>query len=139
MKKLLTLLLVLGALLTSCVPSSVHEEIKRENDSLRQVNEKMVAMLATLMSNQEEPYSGRKYSEQEALDKVRDYYEFYRRDYKYRGPKVRRKGTSPNEFVVSVEELLKSLVEIGGSYDAKVYNLTFDAEGKYKMEPDYNP
>ena len=61
------------------------------------------------------------------MDYLKDYYEFYLRDLKFKDAKIRR--TADNEFLISLTECLK---KIDHCY-AKVWTLTINKDGTYTM------
>ena len=67
-------------------------------------------------------------TEDRALEIIKDDYEFYNRNYKYRGVKLRRKG--PAEFWVSLEECHKKMLEFD-SWSARVKTLTVNEDGTF--------
>ena len=86
--------------------------------------------------------TGKYYSEAEAIDFVKDYYNFYNADYIVKNIRVRR--ISNNKFQVSLEEMSKNIMEIKESiaklkgeevkWDSNNYTLTIFNENNYILK-----
>ena len=140
-----TLYLILATiLLVGCVSQSEYDKLQEDNKKLKEENEIQFARIALLTSKVDELENEKVksqikknrikwYSDKQALNYVKDYYEFYNADSKYRGVKLRR--VTDNEFRISLEECPKK----GGFSDndffwtARVYRLTIDNKGNYDM------
>ncbi|PBN47166.1 hypothetical protein [Capnocytophaga sputigena] len=71
------------------------------------------------------------YTEKQAMQYMRDYYDFYKSDKKYRVLDARK--VSSNVFHVKVEEAYTS-DPYSNLYFSRVYVLTILPDGKYKVE-----
>lgn len=120
------------AILTSCVPKSDYDQLKAENERLREEVESLQSEKRE-REEQERLESLKQHSEEEALRLIKDYYEFYNANMIYRKPKVRR--VSSNVFKISLEECTKK----GGFSDqdffwhSRVINLTINSDGTYNV------
>lgn len=137
MKKILYLSLT-TILLIGCVSQSEYDKLQEENEKLKQENEMQLEKIVSLTSKLEELENEKIkaeieknkvkwYSKDEAMNYVKDYYQFYKTDLYFKNAKTRR--VSDNEFLISLTECLKS---VDHCY-SKVYRLTIDKEGNYKM------
>jgi hypothetical protein len=137
-----------------CEPRAELETLKAENERLKLQQDSLVGKLdsvaklkdslallvpkpkvpkATPSDNGESaPRGGGYYTEQEALDYVEDYYDYYRTDYVYRNPRVRR--ISGNEFNVSLQERMGDVSgEFSWHWEGVVWRLTVKNKSTYLM------
>ncbi len=115
-----TLYLILSTiLLVGCVSQSEYDKLQEENTRLKQEIEKIKVGI--------EKNNIKWYSKDQAMNYLKDYYEFYQTDLKFKNAKIRR--ISDNEFLISLKECLK---DIDYCY-AKVWTLTIDNKGNYTM------
>ena len=137
LKKLLYIISVF-TLLTNCVSKSKHEDLKNKNLELRQKLNKVEKELKQYKLKETEqrlndlalPYV----TEKQALAYIKDNYEFFERDKKYKNVKLRR--SSKNSFVVALDECGCIPVSAcynfpGDCFNAVVKTLTIYAGGKY--------
>ena len=127
-----------------CVSQSEYDKLQEENKKLKEKNSIQFARIALLTSELDELEREKEkaqieknrikwYSDDQALNYVKDYYEFYNTDNKFRNVKIRR--VTDNEFRVSLEECTKkaSFSNDDFFWNARVYRLTIDNKGKYDM------
>ena len=71
-------------------------------------------------------------TDEEALEYLKDYYSFYKEDFIYRNPKVRKRG--PNNFQISLEETSsKKEFQEEFFWDHQVYRLIVHENGEYDI------
>ena len=75
------------------------------------------------------------YTEDQADQYLKDYYEFYKRDWVYQRPQFRR--TDDNKFVISLEEDGKAFNSLRPMWQSRVYELVINANGTYDLSPYY--
>ncbi len=137
-----------------CEPRAELETLKAENERLKLQQDSLVGKLDSVAklkdslallvpkpkvpkaapsdNGESAPSGGGYYTEQEALDFVDDYYDYYRTDYYYQSPRVRR--ISGNVFNVSLQECMT----INGSrsnclWSGVVWRLTVKNKSTYLM------
>ena len=74
-------------------------------------------------------------SEAQAKQYVKDYYAFYKRDWRYKNLQVRR--TDKNSFIISLMESQRHVADDDFFYSSHVYRLTVSQDGSYVMENNY--
>lgn len=148
MKKVLYLILFLG--LTGCVSKSKYEKLESDYQTLIMEKQTIETDLASVQQNyyqvksdyeeileskrrEEIERNSKKYiSETEALGYIRDYYNFYNADKKFRNVQLRR--TDKNRFKVSLEEVTAKFSDNEFFYHSVVYNLIVNNDKTYKVE-----
>jgi hypothetical protein len=136
--KRIVLLSLIAILFVNCVSKTEYEKLEMEKEKLTNENLLQFAKIEFLNSKikefeqEKEKAETQKnkikwYSNKQALNYLKDYYDFYQTDLKFKDEKIRR--VSDNEFKISLTECLKKM----NHCYAKVYTLTIDNKGKYTM------
>lgn len=76
--------------------------------------------------------STKTFSEEEAINTINDYYDFYERNYVIRNVKVRRKSNS--SFWVSYEKVNRKFVDQDFHYNSETKTLEFYENGNYQLK-----
>jgi hypothetical protein len=131
-------------LLFSCVSQTKYDELLEENKQLKEENgiqSTRIMMFEVKVEELEEEKRNvqiektkiKWYSDEQALGYVKDYYEFYNSDNRFRNVKIRR--VTDNQFRVSLEECTKKAEFSNDDFfwNARVYRLTIDNKGNYDM------
>lgn len=81
--------------------------------------------------------STKKYSEEEALEYIKDYYDYYHADHVYRNARARR--ITNNKFDISLEECINKTDFADNEFfwSSKVLVLSIKGNGKYHVEEKY--
>lgn len=136
-------LLIISLTMVGCISKSDYQELKVENDILKAENErlKVESDSLTVILNQVKEELGeiikvkqakKYYSEFQAKNYLKDYYEFYESGLIYRNVKIRR--IENNKFVFSFEVADKSaLTERFPSWWDVVKYLTINNDGTYLL------
>ncbi|UUV22621.1 DUF3450 domain-containing protein [Paenimyroides aestuarii] len=146
-------------LLISCVPKDKYKQLEEENNSLQfeidnqnmtlavqsqdiENYKKQIERLEEQKSEIEKELikykpkgktlSSKTFSEQEAINTVNDYYNFYERDYVIRNVKVRRQTNA--SFWVSYEKVNRKFAENDFHYNAETKVLEFYDDNKYQLK-----
>jgi hypothetical protein len=139
MKTHKALMIILVLLIVGCgVPLKEHEQLIKENDSLKNKIETLEIKYNKLIQEKfqlEIEQKKKKFvTESEALGYLKDYYEFYDANNIFRNPKVRR--VDKNAFIISLEECLKK----GGFsnknffWSSTVKKLVVNNDGTYSLK-----
>jgi|GEM_PF-3426912 len=124
--------------LGSCVPKSNYDKLKLEYNKLKSENDSLKTSLKSQNNKgnrkrvKQAQTSSKLYSDEDALEFVKDYYDFYNANYKYRNARVRR--ISNNEFLISLEECDKDLTSNESFWNARVRTLTIKDDGTYHIQ-----
>lgn len=147
MKKIYLLAVIL---LSSCVPKEKYEKLKEEKLALEKTrdslsfwlresktkNKQYIEELSSIKKKRKKTVKkNKRYSNDNALKYLRDHYKFYRRDYTFKEPKIRRK--SNNEFVISLKEVDNEFKNVEQFYSARVCLLTINNDGTYILDLHY--
>jgi hypothetical protein len=149
---------VLVAFLTiSCVLKSDYHSLKASRDSLRIENDSIKQKLSKYISTDKIKSNGiletlveqskrrvtrseppaelivKYYTDDEALETVKDWYSFYRADYLFQNERIRR--MSANTFLISLSEAYKTSADMKELWSAVVWKLTIKNDGRYSVEP----
>ncbi|KAF9659602.1 hypothetical protein ABHQ57_03945 [Tenacibaculum sp. ZH5_bin.1] len=136
-------------LLSSCVPKEKYEKLKEEKIALEKTrdslsfwlrisekqNRQYIKELSNIKKKKKIIKRTTKYSNNDALKLLNDYYKFYRRDYTFKEPEVRRK--SNNEFVISLKEVDSEFKNVEQFYSSRVCLLTINNDGTYTLDVYY--
>ncbi|CAA0236434.1 hypothetical protein ABHQ57_06845 [Tenacibaculum sp. ZH5_bin.1] len=143
-------IILLFILLSSCVPKEKYEKLKEEKIALEKTrdslsfwlrisekqNRRYIKELSNIKKKKKKTIKkATKYSNDDALKHLNDYYKFYRRDYTFKEPKVRRK--SNNEFVISLKEVDNEFKNVEQFYSSRVCLLTINNDGTYILDLHY--
>ncbi len=152
MKKIITSLIILFLLLSSCiVPKSDNDKLKLDNENLKLENEKLqlsnnqldtltqqLSKKLELIDIENERIKQKKleislHTENEALRSLEDYYKFYYANKVYRNPQLRR--IDDNKFKVSLEECInkEGFKEVDNFWDSRVLTIEINNNGTYKV------
>lgn len=148
------ILLILVTTITGCVSKSNYDDIKSEKDNLEvelasiksenemlkqelsEINDELNSLklnynivLENKKQSEAEKGKVRYYSETEALEFLKDYYDFYHTDYSYRNVETRR--VNNNTFIFSLEENWS----VSKLWFTKFYDLWINNDGTYQMQP----
>lgn len=166
MRKLI-LIILLCVLFVSCVSQSKYEKLEAREEYARETAKEYMHLYDSLIyvvipkleekiKQQNKPRKKAKtkskfYTEQQALNYIKDWYDFYNSEWTYRNPRIRRKAN--NVFVVSLEEATKSsriekikinkdlttskTGEMIYTWYSNVYELTIANNGKYSFKPNF--
>ena len=151
------ILLILVTTITGCVSKSNFDDIKSEKENLeaelrniKSENEKLKQELTEIndelnslklnynivLENKKraevEKSKVRYYSETEALEFLKDYFDFYHTGHLYRNVETRR--VNDNTFIFSLEESWS----VSKMWFTKLYDLWINNDGTYKMQPRFN-
>jgi hypothetical protein len=148
-------LTIFSFLLVGCTDRAQLEAIKSENeqlkmqkdsllgslDSMKKTNDSLTAVISKPKPKTSPAGTGETdgggstgggyYSEDVALRFVEDYYDYYRGDYSYRNPRIRR--ISGNTFNVAVEECLGKFCTTDWEWQSVVWRLEIKSKSKYIM------
>ncbi|WP_438423019.1 hypothetical protein [Aquimarina macrocephali] len=154
-------------LLFGCVSKSEYEQLEAREEYARETAKEYIHLYDSLIyvvipkleekiKQQNKPRKKAKtkskfYTEQQALNFVKDWYGFYNAEWIYRNPRIRRSAN--NVFVVSLEEATKSTgrrvtkinqdltttktKEMIYTWYSNVYELTIANNGKYSFKPKF--
>ncbi|PKV49588.1 hypothetical protein ATE84_1619 [Aquimarina sp. MAR_2010_214] len=166
MRKLI-LIILLYVLFVSCVSQSKYEKLEAREEYARETAKEYIHLYDSLIyvvipkleekikqqnkSRRRTKTKSKFYTEQQALNFVKDWYGFYNAEWIYRNPRIRRSAN--NVFVVSLEEATKSTgrrtikinkdlttTETGEmiyTWYSNVYELTIANNGKYNFKPKF--
>lgn len=161
MKKYIILIFITAFVSFSCNNKEVDklieqqkeiESLKREKEKIINENAKTIDSLKLLISKKSitkvknvvnsQEIKTKYYTEAEAINYVKDYYSFYKKDYLVQNIKVRR--ISNNIFHVSLEEESRNILKIKKNiarleetdlvWDSSNYKLTIYNSKEYKLE-----
>ncbi len=148
-------LTIFSFLLVGCTDRAQFEAMKSENEQLKMQKDSLLGSLDSMKKPNDSittlipkpkpartgtgetdgggSTGGGYYSEDVALRFVEDYYDYYRADFKYRRPRLRR--ISGNTFNVSIEECMKMIsCDYASGWDYIVWNLEIKSKNKYVMK-----
>ncbi|MFA7489666.1 MAG: hypothetical protein WCY58_02790 [Mariniphaga sp.] len=144
MKKFSTLLVFGMVFFWSCISPSDFEKLKIENECLKKrimeleadkihLNEKFNALM---VEKRVLEYNGQEISfctESQAVQYLKDYYNFFRKNYTYRNPVIKR--SSDNTFIITLEEIESTNAEATqDQWVSIVWSLQVNANGTYIFE-----
>lgn len=109
--------------------SEINDELNSVNDELSSVKLNYNIVLENKKQAEVEKTKVRYYSEAEALEFLKDYYDFYHTGYIYRNVKTRR--VNDNTFIFSLEESSSFKKMYVGT---TLYDLWINNDGTYKMQ-----
>lgn len=130
--------------ITACVSQSDFEKLKFENECLKKkimeleadknfLNEKYNALVVEKKIIELQAGENKFCSELQALEYLEDYYNFFRKNYVYRDPVVKR--STDNSFIISLEESDKANAEQNKEqWIPVVWSLKINANGTYTFE-----
>ena len=126
MKKILLIIVVI--LISSCNENKKINELKEQNNLLKEkVNQ---------LEKEDSKPEFKSYSEQEAISFIKDHYNFYKSDFKYKNIKLRKRG--PNLFDVSIEEAFNHDFEnMDYVWNTEIYTLEINQNGEYNYSKQY--
>ena len=143
MKKIHFFILI-PILFFGCVSQTKYDELLEENKQLKEENGIQSTRIMLFEAKVEELEEEKRnaqiektkikwYSDEQALGYVKDYYEFYNSDNRFRNVKIRR--VTDNQFRVSLEECTKKANFSNDDFfwNARVYRRTIDNKGNYDM------
>ena len=127
----LTIVILVLLIITSCITPGEYRQVLAENDSLRTIlvnfEEENDNLKTQIEEFEEKERLKTLYTDVDAYKLIEDYYDFYRADYKYRNPRVRKQ--SYNVFKISIEEANIKL----GFWSSFVLTLTINEDGTYQV------
>ncbi len=121
--------------ITSCIPKTEYEKVKNELDETKQELSEVKRNYETLLEEKRQEESERNripyISDDQALGYIKDNFNFYERDTKYRNVVLRR--ISDNSFRVSLETCTKKADFSNDDFfwNSSVRTLTVHKNGKY--------
>lgn len=158
MKKLLMLSVI--SIFFGCVNKSDYELVEKENKELKLELENLRLKVNELENNvnkkqnrnnsninliqnknsksiNETIDNSKYFDESEALNLVQDYYDFYKADFAYKNPRVRR--MTNNKFRISLKECINKEPFLSDDFhwSSVNYILTINNNGKYTMNMDF--
>ena len=144
MRRLNALLVFYMLFIFGCISQSDFEKLKFENECLKKrileleadkanLSEKYNALVVEKKLIESQTKEKKFYSESQALQYLEDYYSFFRRNYTYRDPVIRR--STDNTFLISLEESEKINAEPNKEqWMAVLWSLKINANGTYSFE-----
>jgi predicted RNase H-like nuclease (RuvC/YqgF family) len=144
MRRINALLIFCLLLFSSCISRSEFDKLRIENECLKKrvmeleseissLNDKYNAAIIEKRIIDSQKKERKIFTEMQALQCLEDYYNFYRRDYSYRDPMVKR--SQDNSFLISLEESEKMNSDRGKEqWTPVVWTLTMNDDGTYSFE-----